>query len=85
MKVGLGDVQETLLIPLWARAIEAGKANPHFLTKNEGSQRKWTVFPFAACLLDVTYLKPSSPFKWPVRRFKSKADGCAVDWILKPS
>jgi hypothetical protein len=38
--VGLGIVQEKLLIPLWAWAIEAGKANPHFLTKNEGGRRK---------------------------------------------
>lgn len=28
LKVNLGTVQETLLITLWARAIEAGKANP---------------------------------------------------------
>lgn len=52
MKAGLGIVQETFLIPLWARTIEAGKAKPHFLMKNEGGQREGTVFPYAACLLN---------------------------------
>ena len=44
MKIGLGDVQKKLLIPLWDRAIEAGKAKPHFLTKNEGGPKKMNRF-----------------------------------------